>query len=476
MPVGVVTNIAGLRAQTNGSAQAIYVEGYSNPDDGGQGLFIYTPSDTTSADNGGTVIIDAAGDRWKRDFTGPASVRWFGARGDGSTNDTTAIQAALNATQSVFLPAGTYVTSATLNITLDGAEVSGDSSADTFIRCSGTNFHCLTCRNSISNFTLSHLTLDRTGTATAGADGAHFDSPVNLATINDVNSQNNYNGFYLGAMNGGSVNNCSATNNVNHGFTFQPSAAGVGPSQWAPFNCVSTTNGGDGFNYSNPTTGPTTLSVSTMTDCSTYANTGRGIAAVGASSSHTVAAMRVEGGFFGQDNGHEVFLDTYDGGHVIKATYIELAGTTYTGRNSNAPSRIGTPPSNVSVGVYISLNNRSTEINGGVINGNSYDGVFTSGTTTNIVGATITNNGLALASGRRNGVYVFNQGNLTNCLITGCNLSDTGANAQAYGIVSNIDALAVAGCYLNGNLTAPTSIPAGSVSAIAGCVPRSVNR
>jgi hypothetical protein len=61
-----------------------------------KGTFVKDTTDVTSADNGGTTIIDANGFRWKRDFFGPVNVMWFGAVGDATTDDYAAIRAAID--------------------------------------------------------------------------------------------------------------------------------------------------------------------------------------------------------------------------------------------------------------------------------------------------------------------------------------------------------------------------------------------
>ena len=90
-----VGNYAALRAYT-GDVTAYYVRGVANIFDGGAGVFRVNTSDTTTADNGGTVLVDATGRRWKREFSGSINVKWFGAAGNGIADDSQEIQAALN--------------------------------------------------------------------------------------------------------------------------------------------------------------------------------------------------------------------------------------------------------------------------------------------------------------------------------------------------------------------------------------------
>ena len=114
--LSTVPNYAGLRAYA-GQAKSIYVTGVvgvAKPE-GISGNFAVDASDTTSADNGGTIIVDALGRRWKRAFSSAVSLQWFGTKGDGVADDAAAIIAAIayaaSSGKSLYAPAATYLCS-----------------------------------------------------------------------------------------------------------------------------------------------------------------------------------------------------------------------------------------------------------------------------------------------------------------------------------------------------------------------------
>ena len=123
----IVNTIADLKALSAGQFSSVQVLGYYAAGDGGGGVFRWNGS-STAADNGGTVIIpnSAPGDgRWDRIYQ-TLDVNMFGAKGDGTGDDTGAINAALAASKKIYLrPGGVYVISSGLTIPLDGAVIVG---------------------------------------------------------------------------------------------------------------------------------------------------------------------------------------------------------------------------------------------------------------------------------------------------------------------------------------------------------------
>jgi hypothetical protein len=90
----VVDSIAALRATNHTFFSRAFVTGYYAPHDGGGGAYQYDPSDTTSADNGGTIIIAADGGRWKWQPIGPLTPEHFGAMPNTSGTDSYAFLSA----------------------------------------------------------------------------------------------------------------------------------------------------------------------------------------------------------------------------------------------------------------------------------------------------------------------------------------------------------------------------------------------
>lgn len=209
---GTATFAAARQLQPTQSA-AIVVAGRTARGDGGGGTFYYDPSDNTTADDSALTLVTSDGQRLKRIYSGALDVRWFGAVGDGVTDDTAAIQAAIDAAISstggyaagttVWLPPGQYKITDTVTIAdVNGLVVRGSGVA-TAVLWSGTwvaqtyaaAFSIESSQNcEISDFTLQastrgsvgfRLTSQSGGAYVSGknrirnvAIGAGFDEPI----------------------------------------------------------------------------------------------------------------------------------------------------------------------------------------------------------------------------------------------------------------------------------------------------------
>ncbi len=124
-PAATAASLAALRALVPGgssSPAAVLVQGQTTPGDGAD-RWAYWNAASTAADDGATVIAPASttgAGRWIVALGAQPSlnVRWFGALGDGATDDSAAFTAAIAAAASlavpVFVPAGRYVVSLSL--------------------------------------------------------------------------------------------------------------------------------------------------------------------------------------------------------------------------------------------------------------------------------------------------------------------------------------------------------------------------
>lgn len=130
-----VPNIANLRLQLKTGAGAVFVRGYYTPGDGGGGVYSLDAADTTSVDNQGTVIVAADGGRWKLAIDGAVSIQKFGAKCNGTDDDSPFYQKAIDACSVVSFPPGKTVrilnkTTHTRRCIIDGQGATVKSAAD----------------------------------------------------------------------------------------------------------------------------------------------------------------------------------------------------------------------------------------------------------------------------------------------------------------------------------------------------------
>ncbi|MBD2865095.1 glycosyl hydrolase family 28-related protein [Paenibacillus oceani] len=70
---------------------------YYVTDAGQDGHYYYDPGDSTSSDDTGGVVVSSTGQRFKRIMPdGTVNVKWFGAKGDGTTNDAASLTLAIS--------------------------------------------------------------------------------------------------------------------------------------------------------------------------------------------------------------------------------------------------------------------------------------------------------------------------------------------------------------------------------------------
>ena len=83
-------------------AKTVYVRGGLTVGDGKQGLFYYDASQS-AINNQGTII-----DGWVREYNDAMNIMWFPVIGDGTVDDTAAINNALQWDRVIFIPEGNY--------------------------------------------------------------------------------------------------------------------------------------------------------------------------------------------------------------------------------------------------------------------------------------------------------------------------------------------------------------------------------
>lgn len=207
-------SVAELRAHNTAAfgatAPHALTGGYYVGGDGGGNKFIWS-GNSTAADNGGTVIKPTAvpsgsPGRWLATITSTFNVKTFGAKGDGVTDDTAAINTALSAATGaqLYFPAGHYLTTGGHNLTgRDRTRITGAGAGSTTFRLAHASndlfYTTADVRDlDLSNFTVVSDTVTRTGGWVFRVNVPYNQSGQLLnSSIHDVRIRNQVNGIWM---------------------------------------------------------------------------------------------------------------------------------------------------------------------------------------------------------------------------------------------------------------------------------------
>lgn len=147
---------AALRSYTGGKMIAV-VGGRSNYLDGGFGRFAVKASDTISADNDGTILVDAKGRRWHRIIqTEYGNPEWFGMS-ESVADNAPLVEKCLNIVSSAFIRKGDFPIQNTLRV-LSGQTLIGLNDKSSFVMNDATKGVIIT-HDGIANKTQPNVTI-----------------------------------------------------------------------------------------------------------------------------------------------------------------------------------------------------------------------------------------------------------------------------------------------------------------------------
>jgi hypothetical protein len=183
-----ITNIAQLRTRKGTTNSLVETLGYYTASDGGNNTYQWNSSSVLS-DNGGTIIA----------VTGVATGRWistslivnlkqFGAKGDGTTNDTTAVAAAIATNKNVFIPMGTYII--TSNLVLNSNQQVYGEGAESVLKAGADGLRDFVGINGKTNVTVSNFKIDGGGQTTNVFTGYKYCFGVTVYNSSNITIEN----------------------------------------------------------------------------------------------------------------------------------------------------------------------------------------------------------------------------------------------------------------------------------------------
>jgi len=353
-------------------------------------------------------------------FQDTISVKDFGAKGDGSTNDTTAIQNAITAAQithaRLYIPAATYIVTA-LTVTAS-IEIVGDGMGNSILKINASqNTPILHVTSAGSQYFFIHdLSLVSSVTTASGCAGLQIDGGQAF-NIDRVEVSGTYTGINIPAGQGGAVlADCWVHNITGTGYTIDAGNMLVRGN--FAINC-----GGYGFYFSSVSGGSAGLIV---TDNTSYSTNNANFAFQGNATHNIIDLVVANNVASTAPNGPGFLFDTY--GEYINASnnFTELAG-------SNSSNTVISYQS----GFLLTVNNADITINNAVAIGASANGLEADCNDFAVVGGVFVSNNFS-GGGSFSGILVGAAGVVTGWTITGVQTRPGGgaANTQIFGVSS----------------------------------------
>lgn len=293
---------------------------------------------------------------------------------------------------------------------------------------------------------LRDFTLDRNVTANTSGTGIDFIIRCDEAVLDNLRIINQYTGLRTGGTNESYVNKVVSKFNYDSGFIITNSTD-VPAAQYKFTDCLADGNNAWGYLIT-PTKTNDSMYLSTMVDCSTFANTSGGLAISGAAT-QPIYSLRMVGCFMGADDTNAIiYMDSHGDFHQVLDCFFELAGQESTGRN------YGTAAKNQGDGMLISANNGTVTIGNTTIYQCARHGILSETPVLHINGLRSDDHGQD-GLGSAAGLYVNDgQAYVTNPMMTSNN----------YGIYSNNKIVRAYGgrVWSNSNSNLGGTYPAGS--------------
>lgn len=156
----VVDSIAALRAISKTTYTRAFVTGYYAAGDGGGGAYWYDQSDTTSTDNGVTIIVSTDGGRWKLIHNGTVTLKQCGGKEDGVTDDLAVWNRALALAGIEITFSATSIVSNQVTIANNNTKIRGITAAATVLAKSSTDFQYVMRAVGMTGCRFENFTID----------------------------------------------------------------------------------------------------------------------------------------------------------------------------------------------------------------------------------------------------------------------------------------------------------------------------